>query len=146
MKAPSNLPRLVVLVSGHGSNLQAILDACASGYLPAQVAAVRALEAAGYYAQRYEETHKLRDELMAGLRGLGWDVVPSMTNFLLCHLPENGPDGATIISRSREQRLFLRETSSMSAHLGPRTIRVAVKDKETNSRMLAILQAVCREQ
>lgn len=31
---------LVVLLSGHGSNMQAILDACASGDLPARVAAV----------------------------------------------------------------------------------------------------------
>jgi phosphoribosylglycinamide formyltransferase-1 len=35
-----NLPRLVVLISGNGSNLQAILDACASGELPAQVVGV----------------------------------------------------------------------------------------------------------
>ncbi|MFV2043962.1 MAG: phosphoribosylglycinamide formyltransferase [Anaerolineales bacterium] len=32
--------RLVVMISGHGSNLQAILDACASGELPARVVAV----------------------------------------------------------------------------------------------------------
>ncbi len=32
--------RLVVLASGNGSNLQAIIDACASGDLPAEVAAV----------------------------------------------------------------------------------------------------------
>jgi phosphoribosylglycinamide formyltransferase 1 len=32
--------RLVVLISGNGTNLQAILDACASGSLPARVAAV----------------------------------------------------------------------------------------------------------
>ncbi|MCB9758561.1 MAG: phosphoribosylglycinamide formyltransferase [Alphaproteobacteria bacterium] len=32
--------RLVVLISGSGSNLQAILDACAAGSLPAQVVAV----------------------------------------------------------------------------------------------------------
>ncbi len=32
--------RLVVLISGSGSNLQAILDACAAGVLPAQVVAV----------------------------------------------------------------------------------------------------------
>ena len=31
------LPRLVVLISGNGTNLQAILDACQSGVLPAQV-------------------------------------------------------------------------------------------------------------
>jgi len=33
-------PRLVVMISGGGSNLQAILDACAAGRLPAQVVAV----------------------------------------------------------------------------------------------------------
>ena len=33
-------PRIVVLISGNGSNLQAILDACASGVLPATVSAV----------------------------------------------------------------------------------------------------------
>ena len=32
--------RLVVLISGHGSNLQAVLDACSGGMLPAGVAAV----------------------------------------------------------------------------------------------------------
>ncbi len=32
--------RLVVLISGQGSNLQAVLDACASGHLQAEVAAV----------------------------------------------------------------------------------------------------------
>ena len=36
----SNFQRLVVLISGHGSNLQAILDASASGELNAQVVAV----------------------------------------------------------------------------------------------------------
>ncbi len=33
-------PRLVVLISGNGSNLQAIIDACAAGALNAQVVAV----------------------------------------------------------------------------------------------------------
>ncbi len=36
----SKLQRLIVLISGNGSNLQAILDACASGELNAQVVAV----------------------------------------------------------------------------------------------------------
>jgi phosphoribosylglycinamide formyltransferase-1 len=35
-----NLPRLVVLVSGNGTNLQAILDACGDKTLPASVVAV----------------------------------------------------------------------------------------------------------
>jgi phosphoribosylglycinamide formyltransferase 1 len=41
MTPPATLPaRLVVLISGRGSNLQVVLDACATGELPAQVAAV----------------------------------------------------------------------------------------------------------
>ena len=44
--------RLVVLVSGHGSNLQAILDACASGELPAQVAAVISNKGEAYGLER----------------------------------------------------------------------------------------------
>lgn len=36
----SGVQHLAVLISGYGSNLQAILDACASGELPARVAAV----------------------------------------------------------------------------------------------------------
>lgn len=37
---PARTKRLVVLVSGSGSNLQAIIDACADGRLPAEVVAV----------------------------------------------------------------------------------------------------------
>jgi phosphoribosylglycinamide formyltransferase 1 len=37
---PSRPKRLVVLVSGNGSNLQAVIDACADGRLPAEVVAV----------------------------------------------------------------------------------------------------------
>jgi len=40
LRGPSNVQRLVVLISGRGSNLQAIFDACASGELPTRVVAV----------------------------------------------------------------------------------------------------------
>ncbi len=46
--SPRALPRLVVLLSGSGSNLQAILDACASGALSAQVALVVSNRKAAY--------------------------------------------------------------------------------------------------
>ena len=45
MTSPS---RLVVLISGSGSNLQAILDACASGELPASVVSVISNKADAY--------------------------------------------------------------------------------------------------
>jgi formyltetrahydrofolate-dependent phosphoribosylglycinamide formyltransferase len=40
MQAPNRVSRLVVMASGTGSNLQAILDACAAGELDAEVVAV----------------------------------------------------------------------------------------------------------
>ena len=44
--------RLVVLISGGGSNLQAIIDACASGAIDAEVAAVISNRADAYGLQR----------------------------------------------------------------------------------------------
>ncbi len=110
--------------------------------LPAQVAAVRALEDPAYYFSRYAETHAARDQLATDLRALGWDVLPGIANFLLCHLPPHGPDAETIVQRCRAHGLFLRNARAMSQHLGDRTVRIAVKDAATNQRMLAILRGV----
>ncbi|MCS7056641.1 MAG: phosphoribosylglycinamide formyltransferase [Thermoflexales bacterium] len=46
------MKRLVVLISGYGSNLQAILDACQRGELPAQVVAVISNKADAFGLQR----------------------------------------------------------------------------------------------
>ena len=106
--------------------------------LLAQVAAVRALEDPAYYALRHAETTALRDRLATGLAALGWDVIPGMANFLLCHLPEGGPDAPTLIEACRGRGLFLRDSAAM----GLDAVRVAVKDAATNARMLAILAEV----
>lgn len=110
--------------------------------LPAQVAAVRALQAPEYYAAFYRETAARREELAAGLRALGWDVLPGIANFLLCQLPETGPDAGTVVRRARAEGLFLRDAALMGANLGPRAIRIAVKDAATHSRMLSILRRI----
>ena len=49
---PSALCRLVVLISGNGTNLQAIIDACATQKLPAKVVAVISNEPTAYGLQR----------------------------------------------------------------------------------------------
>ncbi len=46
--------RLVALISGYGSNLQAVLDACADGSLPAEVVAVISNKAEAYGLKRAE--------------------------------------------------------------------------------------------
>jgi phosphoribosylglycinamide formyltransferase-1 len=47
-----NSSRLVVLVSGNGTNLQAVLDACSAGELPAEVVAVVSDKPNAYALQR----------------------------------------------------------------------------------------------
>ena len=111
--------------------------------LPAQVAAVRALQDPAYYASRYQETASLRESLAASLSSLGWEVLPGIANFLLCHLPAAGPEAETVVRLARERGLFVRNAAAMGARLGTRAIRIAVKDAATNARMITILRETC---
>jgi histidinol-phosphate/aromatic aminotransferase/cobyric acid decarboxylase-like protein len=113
--------------------------------LPAQVAAVNALQDPGYYCDRYAETAALRGELSRGLRALGWDMLPGIANFVLCHLPPSGPTAQEVASRCRKRDLFIRDAGAMGSRLGTHTLRIAVKDRETNERMLVILRQVQRQ-
>jgi formyltetrahydrofolate-dependent phosphoribosylglycinamide formyltransferase len=67
------LARLVVLASGNGSNLQAILDACASGRLRAQVVAVVANKPSAYALRRGAEAGARAEVVAWGERkAQGW--------------------------------------------------------------------------
>lgn len=112
--------------------------------LPAQVAAVKALEDPDYYAARYRETHVLRDALVASLRGLGLETVPGVANFVFCHLPEEAPDAAGVVAACRRRGLFLRDAAGMGTGMGRHALRLAVKDADTNRRMLGILSGVLK--
>ena len=110
--------------------------------LPAQVAAVRALQDPLYYAARYRETIAARAILARDLRDFGWDVLPGVANFVLCHLPPDGLDAESIVTRCRGHGLFLRNAAGMSQHLGDHCVRIAVKDEFTNRRIVEILRSV----
>jgi histidinol-phosphate/aromatic aminotransferase/cobyric acid decarboxylase-like protein len=109
--------------------------------LPGQIAAVKALQDPDYYSSCYAQTHRLRKRLEAELAAFpGWEILPGCANFVLCHLPEDGPDAATIVARCRTRGLFLRDASIMGRRLGPRALRVAVKDPSTQQRTMTILR------
>jgi histidinol-phosphate/aromatic aminotransferase/cobyric acid decarboxylase-like protein len=111
--------------------------------LPAQVAAVRALEDENYYAERYRETRLLRAELIAGLRSIGIaEILPSTANFVMCHLEPWHSTAAVVVSESRKYGLFLRDTALMGSELGSRALRIAVKNKETNTMIVQTLDTV----
>ncbi len=108
--------------------------------LPAQVAAVRALQDPAYYAARYEETRKLRETLSTNLRGLGFDVMSGCANFILCHLRDDQPTAAEIVTACRKEGVFLRDASVMGRTLGDRALRLAVKPLEQQTRIITALQ------
>jgi len=112
--------------------------------LPSQVAAVRALQDPDYYATRYAETHELRQQLADGLRPFDWETIPGIANFILAHLPEDGPDAAAIVEQCRERGLFLRNAGAMGSQLGTHTVRLAVKNPATNRRMLETISRVVK--
>ena len=108
--------------------------------LPGQVAAVAALRDPVYYARRYRETHRLRDRFADMLRDAGaHDVLPSVANWILCHLSPDGPPAAEVVRRCREQGVFLRDVGAMGSRLGAHALRTAVKDEATNARIAEVL-------
>jgi len=111
--------------------------------LPAQVAAVAALSDHDYYRRRWAETAVLRARLSAALA----DAIPDLTirgscaNFVLCLLPCGAPSSADVCEACRLHDVYLRDLGDMGQGLGPRFIRIAVKDKAANARIVAALRA-----
>ena len=111
--------------------------------LPAQAAAVKALQDPEYYALRHAETRALRAALARDLRSAaGWDIVEGTGPFLLCHLPEEGPGAAALCAACRGRGLFLRDVSSMGKGFRGRAVRIAIKDAIQNRRIVEIVAEV----
>jgi histidinol-phosphate/aromatic aminotransferase/cobyric acid decarboxylase-like protein len=105
------------------------------------VAAVNALDDPDYYARRYRQTNTLCSRLVDELSALGqMQLVPGVANFVLCHLDPDAPEAATVLQRCQEYNVFLRDASTTAPALGKRALRIAVKDSETNGRMVEVLR------
>ena len=67
--------RLVVLISGNGTNLQAVIDACASKYLSCDVVGVVSSKSDAYGIQRARRAHiLLKLFVLAILMALGMNM------------------------------------------------------------------------
>ncbi len=115
--------------------------------LPAQVAAVHALAAPQYYAERYQETHFMRERLMEGLWAIcpGVEVIAGVANFVLCHFPNDRPDAATLVSHCQSRGLFVRPVGGRGTAMGTRAVRIAVRSESENERMLEVLSMALEE-
>ncbi len=113
--------------------------------LPAQVAAVAALQSLDYYAARYQQTHRLRDGLADALGALpGVDVLRGVANYLLCHLDEGSPTAAEVVARCREVGVYVRDAEGMGRGMGPRALRTAVKSAADNERIVTAIRDAVR--
>ncbi len=108
--------------------------------LLAQAAAIAALKDSEYYKEKYTETHVLRNNLKRKLFELGiTEVIDGMANFLLFYLPDSFPPKDIFLDRCKKQNLFLRDVHNMGKNLGNNAIRIAIKDKNTNNKMIDII-------
>ncbi len=107
--------------------------------LPAQVAAVEALNCEDYYRHRYEETRLLRERLIRDLRSLpGIHVFSSQANFALIELYNHCAD--EVSRRLRRHGIYVRNCDDMSEQFGNRFLRIAVKSSRQNECIVSALR------
>jgi histidinol-phosphate/aromatic aminotransferase/cobyric acid decarboxylase-like protein len=107
--------------------------------LPAQMAAIEALQDPGYYQARYIETGHYRRELIRMLRrNPDLAVYDSDINMVLIETPSSA---AWVVREMERAGVYVRNCDSMSEHASDRLIRIAVKDLETNQRTYSALSA-----
>lgn len=111
--------------------------------LIAQAAAIAALKDQEYYTEKFQETHQLRNTLKKDLLELGiTELIEGVANFLLFYLPSHFPPAEEFIESCKLKNLFIRNVSNMGNNLGKSAVRIAVKDDQTNKRMIDIIKFV----
>lgn len=109
--------------------------------LPAQVAAVRALEETEYYSERYLETHRLREQLIEDieLRCPGGEVIGGIGNWMLWYPPPGSVTVPHLLERCREEGLYLRDFADPQREPGIDALRISVKEASVQEKMVDIL-------
>ena len=73
------------------------------------------------------------------MESIGWDTVDGCANFVLAHLPSGGPTAADVVASARASDVFVRDVGNMGQAFAGRAVRVAVKDADSQARVLDVL-------
>lgn len=112
--------------------------------LMGQIAAVEALKDEVYYRNKYEATHILRKEIIENLKTIPLlKVYDSQTNFYLLELLDDHLNAETIYTELVKENIYIRNPDSMSTQFRGKFLRVAVKQKEANEKILRALKKIC---
>ena len=68
--------------------------------------------------------------------------MPGTANFVMFHLYADDPTAAAVVSECRKIGVYLRDVSSMGTEVGPRGLRIAVKNQESNAIVVEALRKV----
>lgn len=110
--------------------------------LIAQVAAVEALKDEEYYRGKYQETHQLREEMMNELSKIkSIKMYPSVASFFLFELLAE-KTSEEVVRALHEKNIYIRNTDSMSSQFGNKFLRIAIKNKELNQRVVSELTKI----
>lgn len=109
--------------------------------MAALAAAIEALGDRQYYCARYAETHRLRAEAVAEAAGIpGVAIHDTQLNFYLLELLDRSAEA--VIRKLQGQKIFVRNCDSFSMEFRDRFLRITVKDREQNGRVVAALKQV----
>jgi histidinol-phosphate aminotransferase len=104
----------------------------------AQAGAVASLQDVAYFEATRQQVMQSRSVLAAGLQSLGFDVLPSLANFVFARHPAwRGPD---LLAALRAQRILVRQFNK------PRIndfLRITVGTPEQVSALLQVLTELC---
>lgn len=115
--------------------------------LVGQVAGVEALKDEKYYLDKYKETSRLREKMIDDLSKIkSIKIYPSVANFFLIELLNKEATSEEIVATLLRQNIYIRNTESMSTQFGGKFIRIAVKSKESNRKVVSELVKILLSQ
>jgi histidinol-phosphate aminotransferase len=100
--------------------------------------AVAAMDDEAWFAQTRRRIIATRERMVAGLRGRGFEVLPSAANFVFARLP--GRDGAALAAGLRKERVLVRHFRKPERIA--QFLRITVGTEEHTDALLSALDAV----
>ena len=108
--------------------------------MPAQIAACVALGDSQYYKAKYSETHQLRSEMSQRFKKIGIEVHEGAANWINIRVS----DAEAVCRECAQRKLFLRNLGKTAPSLGNSWVRIAVKDRLTNDRIVDTIREVLK--
>lgn len=107
-----------------------------------QIAVFNALDDMSYYSEKYIKTAILRNDLLQKLSMIdNIKTVSSEANFILCKIIDGKTKSSDLINYCKARGLYLRDVSNMGSNFNSSFFRIAVKDAQTNLRMLEYIRS-----